>query len=146
MPVTSITQARDDILTVFQTAWDANTTAIVGSIPEVRYRLVEESAIPPADGYWAHVSVEHVDGGHAAIGTRLFEHLGLFTAQLYSPAEAAGLDNLDLLIQVVLDAFEGKYSTNGVWFRNARVNEVGPGRGYFQTNVLVEFVYTTAKA
>lgn len=145
MPVTSITEARDDILDVFKTAWDAGTTAIVGSVPEVRYHIVEVADTPPEDSYWAWVAVEHVDGGHAAIGTVLFEHEGIFTVQLYGPSTNEGLANVDALVDLVLVAFEGKCSDNGVWFRNARVNEVGPERGFFQVNVLVDFVYTLTR-
>jgi len=146
MPIATITEARDDILSVFKTAWDANTTAIVGSVPEVRYQTVEETALPPSTGYWAWVAVEHVEGGHAAIGTQLFEHEGIFSVQLYSPLTTQGIENLDALVEVVLAAFEGKQSTNGVWFRNARVNEVGPSRAWFQTNILIDFVYTIARS
>lgn len=145
MPVANISEARDDILAVFNTAWDANTAAIVGSVPEVRWQWVEESDPPPTGTYWAWVAVEHVEGGHAAIGPGLFEHQGIFTAQVYGPTSTQGISNVDTLVEVVLAAFEGTYSANGVWFRNARVNEVGAERGWIQVNVIVDFEYTIAR-
>lgn len=145
MPVTSITEARDDIHALFKTAWDAGTTAIVGSVPEIRYQTVEVGDEPPEDEYWVWTSVEHVTGGHAALGTVLFEHEGIFSAQLYGPSTEEGLADIDALVDLVLAAFEGETTTNGVWFRNARVNEVGPDRGWFQVNVLVDFVYTLTR-
>lgn len=145
MPVTSIAQARDDILTVFRDAWNANTAAIVGSVPEVRYHEAEVAEVPPSDEYWCLAAVTHVDGGAAALGNRIFEHAGLFTAQIYGLKEDQGNQKLDALVKVVLDAFEGQYSANGVWFRNVRVNEEGPVRNWFQVNVIAEFLYTVTK-
>jgi len=145
MPISNVTQARDDIHTVFKTAWDANTTSIVGSVPEVRYRFVEQDTEPPEANYWAWAAVDHVTGGHAAIGTSLFDHAGIFSVQIYGPNTSEGFSVLDSLVEVVLAAFEGKQSANGVWFRNARVNEVGPERGWYQVNVLIDFEYTITR-
>lgn len=149
MPITTITQARDDILEMFTTAWNTNTPAITGTVPEVRYQGVEEASEPPTGDPWARVSVTHVTGTQSSMGetgNRNFEHAGIVTMQLFVPMEDDdGLGIMDQLIKVAVDAFEGECSTNGVWFRNVRVNEVGPDRPWFNVNVLADFEYRIVK-
>lgn len=133
----TITEARDEILTLFQTAWDANSNGT----PVYYWDVPHE---PPKSGDWARVSVQHQTGGDAAIGGRFFDRAGIITVQLFT-IYGRGLSNADSLSKVCLDAFEGKSTSGGVWFRNARINEIGLDGKWFNTNVIVEFEYTEVK-
>lgn len=44
------------------------------------------------------------------------------------------------LAVVARHAFEGKH-VGDVWFRNARIEEIGVDGAWFQTNVTVDFMY-----
>jgi hypothetical protein len=45
----------------------------------------------------------------------------------------------------VEQAFDGTKTEGGVWFRNARSNEVGISGAWHQTNFVVEFIYDTLR-
>ena len=148
MPITSVTQARDDIISLFKTYWDANTAAITGTVPQVVYGGLEEVSEPPSDLPWVRVSVIHGTGGQASFGDtggRHFDRNGIVTIQLFVPLKDNGMVTMDQLIQVALDSIEGKCTSNGVWFRNVRINEQGPDRAWFNVNVLADFEYYTVK-
>lgn len=138
--------ARDDILGAFKTRWDADTPAIWGSVPDVRYEGVGQLAEPGPDVAWARVTIRHSQGRQASLasdsGKRRFEKLGIVTVSVFGPLVIAkGLETGEKLANVALKAFEGKATTNGVWFRNARITEVGVTRAWFMWNVIAEFSY-----
>jgi len=127
------TAARDEILTLFKTAWDAQ-----GTVPPVLYW--DRATQPPTSGDWARITLRHTSGGNAAISNRFFVREGLVTVQLFTNF-GEGLSSADLMSKVVSDAFQGQQTAGGVWFRNVRVNEIGQDGEWFQTNVLIDFEY-----
>jgi hypothetical protein len=132
-------QARDEILSVLNEAWDATD-----------YPMLFEDlpAVLPKNGPWARTSVRHVDGEQATLsgglGLQKFKRSGFITVQIFSPS-GDGLSLSDSLIKIVMDAFEGKATSGGVWFRNVRSTEVGPDGNFFQVNVTIDFEYTELK-
>ena len=130
----TITEARNEILTLFRTAWLAQ-----GSPPPLYFW--DTTADPPTDPSWVLVIVRHADGGNDAIGNTLFSREGLVTVQIMTEF-GEGLTLSDALTKVALDAFQGKATPGGVWFRNVRAREVGPDGQWFHVNVLAEFEYT----
>lgn len=135
MPTSTV--ARDEMLTMFKDAWDASAF----SAAPVLYWDVTSDDDLPTDDVWARITVRHEVGENDAIGNRLFLRQGTVTVQLFTRF-GTGLTNADLASKVVLDAFQGKASPSGVWFRNARMNEIGQDGEWFQTNILVDFEYT----
>lgn len=134
----TITEARDDVFTLFKTAWDAN-----GGGAGLYYQ--DRPTDPPETGPWGFIQMEHVDGGQRSIGpTAIFERVALVTVQIWCEA-GQGMTQSDTLAQVVLDAFEGEKTANGVWFRNARVGESGRDGEWYVTNVFVEASYDEVK-
>ena len=127
-------QARDEMLTLFRTAWVAQA-----SPPPLYYWDIAHD--PPNANSWARVALRHSGGGNDAIGNKLFRRAGTVTVQLFNRF-GEGLSELDALTKVSLDAFQGKSTPGGAWFRNVRSNEVGIDGEWFQVHVLADFEYT----
>lgn len=134
----TIAQARDEMLTLFKTAWDANGLVGDVAVPVVYWDVPHD---PPDADYWARVTLRHFTGGNDAIGNRLFVRTGTITVQIFT-IHGEGLSNADALGKVAVDAFQGQATTGGAWFRNVRLNEVGQDGKWFQNNVLADFEYT----
>lgn len=139
----TLAEANDEILTLFKTAWD--TTGHVADYANVERPVT----VPPTTtAPWARARVQHTFGEQDTLagptGTQRFRRDGLFTCQIFVPS-GEGLSEAYSLAKTVMDAFEGASTDSGVWFRNARVNEVGPDGEWYQLNVLVDFTYTEVK-
>jgi len=135
-------QATDDILGVFKTAWDTTGWDAV-------YTNVATPQKPPTGSDpWARVTLQHVTGNQASLtgglGTARYSRAGILTIQIFTPA-GEGLLEAHNLAKIITDAFEGTATANGVWFRNARVNEIGPDGDWYQVNVLIDFTYDEVK-
>lgn len=134
-------QAVDDILTFFKDAWDA--TGYTAIYPNIG------GDAPTTVAPWARVTLQHIlPQGQAslsgALGTQRYERNGILTVQIFTPL-GEGLAELYQLSKIVTDAFDGKATPLHVWFRNARVSEVGPSGHWYQVNVLVDFTYDEIK-
>ncbi len=130
-----------DILTLFKTAWD--TTGFTALYPNV------PGEPPKAQVPWARVTLQHTGGGQGslsgALGTKKWDRNGVLIVQVFVP-NGEGLSQAYSLAKIVTDAYEGVSSPlRGVWFRNARINEVGPDGEWFQVNALVDFMYDEIK-
>lgn len=149
--MTAVADARDDILGTLKTAWDADPSSqdldILWSDAPDNVTDHEEYLNNPRVG-WARATVVHTPiGGLRTIGTspnRKFERTGTIFVQLFTPT-GKGLNLADQLVRVVLGAFEGVRTANGVWFRDSGFNEVGQNGNHHQTNVTVSFVYDENK-
>lgn len=144
MAYASIQDARDDILTLFKTAWDAQAAPV----PPVAYPNVTFDR-PPDNSPWARVSVKHNTGAQATVGgspgNRRFRRFGMVVVELFTPT-GQGLTASDKYAKVAYDAFEGKSaSPGGAFFYNVRVNEVGEDGAWFHTNVIAEFQWDEVK-
>lgn len=144
--------AVDEMLTMFKQAWDAGSpphgrngnTAV-----EVRWPNDDAGKEPDQALPWARVVLQHMAGGQYSLGVpgnRLWEHEGLLAIQIYVPV-GRGLATARELAMIAKNAFEGRSSPSGVWFRNCHFQEVGQDaenpetKAWDQTNVLVQFVY-----
>jgi len=150
----TITQARDGILGHLRTAWLANgaTVDVLVFYPDtvvgVKGLAGTKVAQPVSGSPWARVTLQHVTSGQTSLADntskKIFTRNGVLTVQVFTPY-GTGLTKSDTLTKVVQDAFEGKATLNGVWFRNVRANEIGQDGEWHQTNVLVEFTYDEVK-
>lgn len=133
-------QANNEILAFFKTAWD--TTGHLALYENV------EGAKPTAQDPWARTVLRNGEPGPTsltgALGTHRFERTGILMVQIFIP-NGEGLSRGYALGKIVVDAFEGKATASQVWFRNARVNEVGPSGEWYQFNALVDFRYDEIK-
>lgn len=140
-------EAADAIQDRFKVQWDADSAAVAGSVPPVEWDNLE--ALDPPPSTWVRVKVEHTLGRQSSLGetgNRLFDREGLVTVQVFAP-HGQGVTLARQLASIVVNAFEGKTAgpDEQIWFRNVRMNELGPTDKWFQVNVLSEFMYSTLK-
>jgi hypothetical protein len=140
--------ARDEIQSTFKVAWDANAGAVNGGVvPTVHWEGVPTAGdFPPKDAAWARMIIRHNAATQAALSSsadrRRFRKFGILTISIFTPLQGGqGLGLAEELGKVARAAFEGKSTASGVWFRDARINEIGPDGPWFQVNVLAEFEY-----
>jgi hypothetical protein len=138
MPYASVQDARDDILTFFKTAWDAQTAPV----PPVVYDNI--AGEHPADGSaWLRVSVQHGESYQATVGgdpgNRRFRNPGMFVAQIFTPT-GAGTALADMYAQILKATFEGQRTKgDGAFFYNVRSKEIGQNDNWWQVNFTAEF-------
>lgn len=141
----TVEQARDQIYGLLMTAWSANAPAGAELIYDDAKAKKPDGPAP-----WARATVRHTGGGEIAInggnGLRRYNRTGTLFINLFCPS-GDGLRVLDPLVKVALDAYEGKYTSGGVWFTKAQVREIGivKGTGLYQINVLINFSYDEVK-
>ncbi len=147
MPINTTTEARDEILAHFTTAWDAGTPPI----PLLLYS--DKHTDLPDNAPYARITVLHNIFEQATVGGKLstggggmrFRRFGIVTVQIFT-VSGDGLTDSDPLVDLALDAFEGESTgSDRVEFRNARVNEIGQDGPWHQTNVTAEFNYDRIK-
>lgn len=147
----TVTTAKDTMYGILDAAWKASGSAtenvlllyadVIGDQPS-------SGAVNEVDPYGL-ARIQHVGGGQATlsngIGSKRYRRTGFISVQIYTSV-GDGLTVADSYVQVVLDAFENAANVaGGIWFRNARFNEVGRVGAMNLTNVLVDFEYDETK-
>lgn len=141
MTVINRTAARDDMLGLLNTAWLADSASqnLTLYFPDK-----PEQPVPSGSLGYARAQVQHATGGQASLagdsGTSRQEKSGVLTVQIFTQF-GKGLSLNDQLVDIVENAYEGKATTSGIWFRNVRSTEIGKSGEWFQTNVLIDFEY-----
>lgn len=139
-------QARDEVYTMFTERWTSGT--LRDPMPELRYQGKEVGS-PPADAY-VRLSMQQVTSpqtahtmpeGPGASGAQ-FTTYGLIFVQVFMPtSERDGYFKGELLATFARDIFRNAETPSGVWFRNARFNEIEPEGSKHRWNVKVEYEY-----
>lgn len=147
-------EARSEMLQLF---WDTWEPGIMAEFPTDFQAVLDHTAwpdvppqapIPPQTATpWARVSIAHASGGQdslrGAAGRSRFERQGVLTVQCFAPVGESATRVYNMA-QIAMNAFDGKATPGGVWFRNARPNEA-INDGWKQVNVLAEFLYDEIK-
>jgi hypothetical protein len=124
-------QALDVINKVFLDAW----IAAGYDVSDVRWNDVP-GTLPTRT--WARVTVRHDSGAQHTFGEqRTFTNTGTVTVQVFTPIGDG--TNYSAATNVVNAYRDSKNPL--VWFRNARLKEVGSSGVFEQTNVLADFTY-----
>lgn len=143
------TEAKDAMRQRFYDKWRVESPAIVGYTPDVYWKNTEKDFVPPRDKYWCRFSTQTVIEGQDTLSTCVgepgklrYEAQGLVIIQLFCPKSDIQADEKgSKLAEIARDAFRGK-NINGVWFRNARINDgLTPEDLYYRFNVVAEFIY-----
>ena len=143
-------EVRNEIFALFNAAWEANTAAIVGYVPEVRWQGVQERDLPESSKFWVRVSKQTVFEEQATLSTcegkpgqKKYTASGLVFVQLFCPkSNAQAVELGQKLAKVARNAFRGKTTPGKIWFRNARINDgIPPEELYERFNVVTEFEY-----
>lgn len=146
MPAT-ITEAVDDMLGLLNTAWTASVVPlgfealVFDDNPEARPLVEDISDNVPN---WGRALVRHFTGFQPTLtsdtGTRRFRRLGAMTITVYARQDT-GRRLLDPAVQAVMNALQGKCTTNGVIFRQVGLAEIGQDGVWFAANIVANFEY-----
>lgn len=131
----SFEQARDLMFEVVLAAWPhAASNLLWTDLP---------SDVPPSKAVWGRAILRHEGGGQASLananGRRRWERVGTLFVQVFAPV-GDGSKQGYRTAQVLVDAFQD-IKSSPVWYRNARLNEVGTSGAFEQINVMVNFSY-----
>lgn len=134
-------EAVDQMLGILVAVWDP-------SIPIFYENSDKEKPSGTQDEKYLRAFVRHVMNPNrtlsGGVGSTLYERSGTLTFHVHTPI-GKGLQLSYALCKVLTDAYESKTTSGGVWFRNARVKEVGRTDNSFQSNVLIDFNYHELK-
>lgn len=144
--------ARDEMVAIVRVA----LAAFPGLV--VKYDGVDSQDPPSANTDWVRVSIQHEDGGQASLsgpvnGVTRWGRTGFIFVQCFArqaptdaaPGDAIGIDKALIYACAVRDAFQGRATDSGVWFRNCNAREVGPDKSWFQANASITFDYDEVK-
>jgi len=143
-------EARDEMHAMFKTAWDAGaeSTGVQVLYADAKKAVPTTNDASSNPSPWARIAITHTGGGQASLsglsGNARWERLGLIIIEIFTPLGTGGV-LADKLAKIAKDAYEGKYSPGGVWFRNVRLNEVGASGAWWKNNIIVEFEYDEIK-
>lgn len=143
---TNYVEAIDEMFALANNAFAANSSAVVGYVPDIRWPGVQEVGTPDASKFWARVSQQTVIEEQTTLadesGKRRYTASGLIFVQLFCPkADVAAMDKGRKLAVIARNAFRGKTTSGKVWFRNARINELEPEESAYRFNVVAEYEY-----
>ena len=145
MPAT-YEEAIDQLFETFKTAWDADTTAIVGYVPEIRWQGVESPNAPDTSKYWARASQQTVMESQTTLaneaGCIRYTAEGIVFIQVFCPkSDSLSMENGRKLAMVGKEGFRGKKTSGGIWFRNVRIQELPAEMKWNRLNVMAEYEY-----
>ena len=142
----TLDSARDEILGLFNVKWAADTPAInEGVAIPIEWQGVDSGSPPDPNAPFCRVTVNHATGQQStfgAVGERRFTRSGVVTVQIFAPLSAGG--GLSFAVKAAIiarNAYEGIGTDSGIWFRNARIQEIGPSETWHQINVVTDFFY-----
>lgn len=142
-------QAGPEMNKMFEDVWKAQTPALVGYVPEIRWQGIEYETVPDLTKCYARSTIRHVPGGGHSLGGRgntRWNRYGIVLLQVFVPLSLFNhLTFARGLGMIARDAFEGRSSPGGIWFRKCRLSEIGPTDGWFQVDVVNEFTYDEVK-
>lgn len=145
-------QARDEMFAMLRTYWNSNAPAVVASAytPALYWQGQEPATVLAGDKAHARVTLLTSTGRQASLagasGTKIWDRGGVVITQCFAPiANGKALEIAESLGYVAVNAFEGKTTPSGAWFRNVRLNEIGPKDGWFAVNAIADFSYNEVK-
>lgn len=148
MPTTP-TEAREDVFDMFTRQFEQLPVPC-----DIRYQGKIKEGSPR--GYWCRLSMQSVMSEQAAFvlddepdpSAIVFETSGLVYVQVFAPISARDAFYFGgLLAEKARDIFRRAGTPSGVWFRNARINEL-PFRENdteYRWNVVVEYEFDERK-
>lgn len=146
---TTYPEAVDEMFSLLNTAWIANSAAIVGYLPELRWPNQEQPSTPDGSKFWGRVSQLTVQEIQTTLsdacgenGQKRYTASGLIFVQLFAPkSTASSADTLRNLAQMLKTALRGHTTSGKVWFRNAQVKELSAENQSWRSNVVAAYEY-----
>jgi len=146
---TGYSNAIDEIYGLFNVAWLAGTTAIVGYIPQIYWQGNETNDLPEIDKYYVRFNIKPVleqqktlsnvvDG----IGKKRYNNVGMLFANIFTPlSDVTHMEKGRSLAELGRNAYRGKTTAGGIFFRNATIEEFSHSDKYFNFRVVAEYDY-----
>jgi hypothetical protein len=138
--------ALDDIRAHFLAGWNAST--VLDPMPPIRWQGKPDATLPPDFyAYFAHrilkspqdAFMTDTGGGSKPV----YETDGLLSITVYAGMKAADANHIGgLLAQRARDIFRGSETNGGVWFRNARSDELENDGQHYRYLVTVAFTFS----
>ena len=147
----TLVTATDDILSKFKVAWEtpgADSDLGGGNYVSVYWPNTDKDA--PTDVSIEWVKIHPLDlgkGSHSGIGsgTGRYTRVGFIIFQIFTE-KGQGPYRANELAQIILDAYDGERTDNGVIFLDTEVVNVGVEEGgWFQTNITVQYEFDQFK-
>lgn len=137
---TTTANARDEMMAII--------AAILPALPGVvvKWQGVDTLDPPSQDTDWMRVDIGHEAGGQASLsgpvnGATRWGQDGLITVQCFGRMSAGGITKAMEMACAVRDAFRGRATAGGVWFKRQTIREVGQDKGWYQVNATIIFDY-----
>ena len=143
-------EGRADIYAYFKAYWDANAGAAVGgTAPGVLWDGIEKGSAPDESGAHARLTLLPAGEYQATLadetGARRWTSFGSVIVECYAPRGKQGFARAEALATVARDAFRGRKSPGGAWFKNASVRRMGPDKGWFRFDAVTQFEFDDVK-
>jgi hypothetical protein len=133
-------EAYDEMAEMIKAAWDV--TGYQAFYETVRDE--QDTSTEPFIYYSCKIAGAFQAAMGAATGQRMFRRTGQIIIQLFCRS-GKGLSESLQLAKVIADAYEGKSSPGGVWFKNVVPKDQGRDGMFQQTNVVIDFEYDEIK-
>ena len=150
----SYEQAVDELVRLFNERWNALTPAVLGRDEPAPVQWPGNPAVGPSVVQpFGRFMYRHLpDPRHtlAPAGSRRFTRSGYVLVQCFGPIAdpnwtTPGLSLAEKLAIIARDAYEGRGTKDGLWFRNASIAEVGADKVYYQQHARIDFTYDERK-
>lgn len=139
--------AIEEIYNEFYTTWIAQSSAVVGYVPEIRVEGVELPDEPDYSKFWCRFSTQEVRSNQTTLkGDEKirYRNYGLVFIQIFCPKSGvtSARDGRDLS-DIGKKSYQGHSTSGKIWFRNTRVNGLTPENLWYRINVISEYQYDT---
>lgn len=137
MSTASIAIAMQEIEQRFRSVWEHKC-----DYPNTNFDVKKEVK---ASDIWARYVIKHALGQQSSLanvlGEKRFDREGSIIIQVFTPLNKGVLSAYSAA-EIVVNAYEGKSTPSGVWFRNVRMNEIDSDENSWkQINVIIDFIY-----
>lgn len=138
--MTDINTATNEIMAV------ANGVFSVVPGLVVEWDGIDEMKPPSGDSHWVYAMIRHDPSYQASLsgpdqGKKRWRSTGMMTVQCFWLLKDTSVTGARALAEKLQQAYRGRATASGVWFRNPSIREVGPDSRWYQVNFTVNFEY-----
>ena len=139
--------ARDSMATMLMNAWAAQDWAGLGftGAPDIEWQGRGVSDALTIEKPYIVWRAEHAEAPQAAFSDsaeKAYENNGMIIIQCKGPLlPGNGFEVAQRMAIIARNAYRGKQTPECIWFRNARISEVGADGGWYLFNTYIEFQY-----
>lgn len=146
--MTDMVAAENAMLLRLKTAWDADATAIAGSLPEIVYALTHRDLMPEqrdTANAWTRITIRHGDSRKVTlandVGAARYRRTGVLFVQIFVPfVDASSYTVCQRLAMLAQSAYEGERDTDLV-YKTASIQDRAPDGGFVRRDVVVTWYY-----